>query len=52
MDWRRRHTRRYEEQIYQRVQQSSMEQIGREEGISYDEIKGIFEHVYSQKKKV
>jgi transposase len=52
IDWRRRHTRRYEEQIYQRVQQSSMEQIGREEGISYDEIKGIFEHVYSQKKKV
>ena len=51
IDWRRRHTRRYEEQIYQRVQQSSIEQIGREEGISYDEIKAIFDHVHAQRKK-
>jgi hypothetical protein len=28
-----------------------MEQIGREEGLSYDEIKGIFAHVHSGKKK-
>jgi hypothetical protein len=28
-----------------------MEQIGREEGLSYDEIKGIFTHVHSGKKK-
>jgi len=42
---------RYEENIYARVQQSSMEQIGREEGLSYDEIKGIFTHVNSCKKK-
>jgi hypothetical protein len=27
-----------------------MEQIGREEGLSYDEIKGIFEQVYKVKK--
>ena len=51
IDWRRRHTRRYEEQIYERVQQSSLEQIGREEGMSYDEIKGIFDHVHTQRKK-
>jgi hypothetical protein len=30
-----------------------MEQIGREEGLSYDEVKGIFSHVsFSQKKTV
>jgi len=50
-DWKRRHTRRYEANIYERVQQSSMEQIGREEELSYDEIKSIFDHVYQQKKK-
>ncbi|MEG3844396.1 ISL3 family transposase [Microcoleus sp. herbarium14] len=35
--------------MYARVQQSSMEQIGREEGLSYHEIKGIFTHVNSLK---
>jgi hypothetical protein len=29
-----------------------MEQIGREEGLSYDEIKGIFADVHSGKKKL
>jgi transposase len=48
---KRRHTQRYEQNIYARVQQSNMEQIGREEGLSYDEIKGIFTHVNSCKKK-
>jgi len=48
---KRPHTQRYEENIHARVQQSSMEQIGREEGLSYDEIKGIFTHVNSGKKK-
>ena len=51
LDKKRRHTQRYEENIYARVQQSSMEQIGREEGLSYDEIKGIFIHVNFCKKK-
>ena len=51
LDRKRRHTQRYEQNIYARVQQSSMEQIGREEGLSYDEIKGMFTHVHSGKKK-
>ena len=46
-----RHTQRYKQNIYVRVQQSSMEQIGREERLSYDEIKGIFTHVNYCKKK-
>jgi len=50
LDIKRRHTRRYEQNIYARVQQSSMEQIGREEGLSYDEIKGMFAHVHCEKK--
>ena len=50
-DWKRRHTKRYEANIYERVQQSSMEQIGREEGLSYDEVKSMFDHVYQQRKK-
>ena len=51
LDVKRRHTQRYEQDIYERVKQSSMEQIGREEGLSYDEIKGIFEQVNTSKKK-
>ena len=50
LDQKRRHTQRYEQNIYARVQQSSMEQIGREEGLSYDEIRGMFTHVHSGKK--
>src|SRR4028119_1524824 len=51
LDFKRRHTQRYEQNIYERVQQSNMEQIGREEQLSYDEIKGIFEQVIKLKKK-
>jgi transposase len=51
LDKKRRHTQRYEQNIYARVQHSSMEQIGQEKGLSYDEIKGIFTNVNSCKKK-
>ena len=51
IDGKRRHTQRYEGNLYQRIQQSSIEQIGREEGLSYDEVKGIFDHVNTKKKK-
>jgi transposase len=49
-DYKRRHTQRYEINIYERIQQSSMEQIGREEELSYDEIKSIFDHVHQLKR--
>ncbi|MEJ6485874.1 transposase family protein [Nostoc punctiforme UO1] len=45
LDIKRRHTQRYEQNIYERVKQSSMEQIGR------DEIKGIFDRVNKTQKK-
>ncbi len=51
LEIKRRHTQRYEQNIYERVKQSSMEQIGREEGLSYDEIKGMFEQANKNKKK-
>ncbi|MEG4501368.1 transposase family protein [Microcoleus sp. F10-C6] len=50
MEVKRRHTQRYKQNIYERVKQSSMEQIVREEGLSYDEIKGIFEQANKIKK--
>ena len=52
MDVKRRQTQRYEQNIYERVKQSSMEQIVREEGLSYDEIKGIFEQVNKKKNRI
>lgn len=51
VDCKRRHTQRYEEDVYQRVQASNMTQVGREEGLTYDEIKGIFDHVRSKKNR-
>lgn len=51
IDWKRRHTRRYEENIYQRIQSSSIEQVSREEDLSADEIKGMFRYVSEQRKK-
>ena len=50
MDAGRQYTRRYEEQIYQQVQLSSIEQVSRVERLSFDRIEGIFKHQYTQKK--
>ncbi len=50
VDWERRYTQRYEEQIYQRIKSSSIEQISRESGLSFEQVQGIFNHQHSQKK--
>lgn len=50
VDWERRYTQRYEEYIYQRVQSTSVEQISREEKLSWDQVQGIFNHKFAQKK--
>jgi transposase len=50
-DWERRYTQRYEEYIYQRVQNTSMEQVSRDELLSWDQVEGIFKHQFSLKKK-
>ena len=51
IDWERHYTRRYEEQIDQRVQSCSIEQVSREEQLSPDVVNGIFEHRSSGIKK-
>lgn len=50
VDEGRTYTRRYEEYIYQQVQQSSIEQVSRIEHLTYDRVEGIFKHQYGQKK--
>ena len=51
MDWKRHHSKRYEEYVWQRIKVSSIEHVSREEGLSVEEVKGIFDHVNAQKKK-
>ncbi len=51
IDFNRRHTRRYEMAVYNQVQHSSIEQVGRDEHISSDEVRGIFNHVAQRLKK-
>lgn len=48
--WERRYTQRYEAYIYHKVQSSSLEQIAREETLSFDQVQGIFNHQNAQKK--
>lgn len=47
----RRHTKRYEHHIYQRVVATNIEQVCREEELKSDEVKGIFDHISKQHKK-
>ena len=51
IDWERRYTQRYEDYIYQRVQAASIEQVSREEDLSWDQVQGIFKHKFAQQKK-
>jgi transposase len=51
VDVGRRYTQRYEEYIYHRVQVTTVEQVKREEELSWDQIQGIFNHQRSQVKK-
>lgn len=51
VDWERRYTQRYEKYIYQRVQATTIEQVSREEDLSWDQVQGIFNHRFNQSKK-
>ena len=51
VDVGRRYTQRYEEYIYHRVQVTTVEQVKREEELSWDQIQGIFNHQRKQVKK-
>jgi transposase len=52
VDWKRRYTQRYEEYVYQRVQSASVEQVSRDEYLSWDQVQGIFDHQFSLKKRM
>lgn len=47
----RRFTDRYEKNIYERVNSSSIEQVRREEDLSWDQVNGIHQHQYDLQKK-
>lgn len=47
----RQYTRRYEAYVYQQVQVSTIEQVSRAEGLTYDRVDGIFKHQDDLKKK-
>jgi transposase len=51
VDWLRRYTQRYEEYIYQRIKSSSIEQVSREERLSFEKVQGIFDQQHARKKK-
>ena len=51
MEVRRKYTVRYEEYIYGRVNVSSVEQVGREESLSWDQVNGIYQRQCEAKKK-
>jgi transposase len=51
MEERRKYTKRYEEYIYQRVNNSSIEQVKREESLSWDQVQGIYQRQCERKKK-
>ncbi len=51
LDWGRRHTQRYEANIFERVKGASISRVASEEGLSFDEIEGIFKQVSKAKIK-
>ena len=51
MEARRKYTVRYEEYIYGRVNVSSVEQVSREESLSWEQVNGIYQRQCEVKKK-
>ena len=45
------YSRGYESAVYQRVQTTSIEQVSREEDLSWNQVQGIFKHQFDSKKK-
>ena len=52
IDFPRHITERYKNYIFERVKVSSITQIAREESLTYDQVKGIFEERYTSKKSI
>jgi transposase len=52
IDWHRKYTRRYEESIYHQVNNSSIEEVSREQQLTAAQVKNIFNHVQKSLRKV
>ena len=50
IDFKRQTTRRYQEYIYKRVKVSTVSEVAREEGLTYDRVKSMFENQFLKKK--
>jgi transposase len=51
IEWRHRYTLRYEESVYKKVSHSSIEQVSREEELSRDVVRSIFNYLEKNKQK-
>jgi transposase len=51
LDRGRRHTQRYEANIFERIKGASIKKVAQEEGLSFDEVEGIFKYVCESKVK-
>ena len=51
MRLRQHHTIRYESMIYERVKNSSIEEVSREEGLGWEEVGLIFNHFAKELEK-
>jgi len=51
IDWRRKYTQRYEENIYYQVNHSNLEQVSQQENLHIEDVKNIFNHVSRKHKK-
>ncbi len=52
IDWRRKYTQRYEENIYYQVNNSNIEQVAQQENLSIEDVKSIVNHVCKKREKV
>jgi transposase len=51
VDWERRYTRRYEAMVCDRINATSIEQVSREENLSWDQVRGIYQHKFGKEKQ-
>jgi len=45
VDGGRHHTQRYEANIFERIKGATIEQVAQEEGLSFDEVEGVFKYI-------
>lgn len=51
IDFPRQITERYKDYLFERVRVSTITQIAKEESLTYDQVKGIFQERFAQKKR-